>query len=293
VIHINEDLCSGCGLCGEICPRRIPYLDATGDKKVSRCNSERADICIHCGHCALVCKQGAVVVEGMGEGDVMATPPMQVSKEQLFSLLQHRRSVRRFKKQAVPRELLEQVAESAHFAPLVASSGTLGVMVIDDLVKLRAISDILVELYEGLLGALSNPIGRFIVKRKVGDRYATVTDFLKPALEWYLRWYKEGAGDEIIRDAPAVMLFHAPRSEPDIEISCAIAAWNAVLTAEALGLGSLYNGFLPDGVNRSPKLREYLALPPKRNVFAGLSLGFPKFKLKRTVRRNLSEIRFV
>ncbi len=293
MIHINEDLCNGCGLCGEICPRRVPYLEADTEKKVSRCSPERTDICIHCGHCALVCKQGAVTVDGMNEGDVMEVPPLQVSKEQFFSLLQHRRSVRRFKKQAVPRELLEQVAESAHFAPLVASSGTLGVMVIDDKTKLEAISDMLVALYEGLLGALSNPIGRFIVKHKVGDRYATVEGFLKPAIEWYLRWYKEGDGNEIIRDAPVVMLFHAPKSEPDIEISCAIAAWNAVLTAESLGLGSLYNGFLPDGVNRSPILREYLALPPERNVFAGLSIGFPKFKLKKTVRRNLSEIRFI
>lgn len=166
-------------------------------------------------------------------------------------------------------------------------------MVIDDPEKLKAVMDMLVELYEGLLGALSNPIGRFIVKRKTGNRYNTVNDFLRPALKWYLRWYKEGAGNEILRDAPAIMLFHAPRTEPDIEISSALAAWNVVLTAETLGLGSLYNGFLPDGVNRSPKLREYLSLSPERDVFAGLCLGFPRFKPKRTVRRNLSEIRFV
>lgn len=126
MIHINEALCSGCGLCKEICPRRVPYLETAGEKKVSRPSPERLDICINCGHCVLICKEGAITVDGMGEDDVMDTPTMQVSADQLLSVLQHRRSVRRFKKKAVPRALLGQVAKSAHFAPMVASTGTLG-----------------------------------------------------------------------------------------------------------------------------------------------------------------------
>jgi len=54
MLQVRKELCLGCGLCAESCPRQaisLPSCQAQIDQ--SRCN--------HCGICLDVCPQGAII----------------------------------------------------------------------------------------------------------------------------------------------------------------------------------------------------------------------------------------
>jgi nitroreductase len=72
-----------------------------------------------------------------------------------------------------------------------------------------------------------------------------------------------------------------------------MAAWQAVLMAESLGLGSCVNGLIPPACNKVPELRSLLGLPEGNEVHACLTLGWPKVKYRKTIRRHLAEARYV
>lgn len=63
-IEVNEDLCKGCGLCANACPKKIISLDK------SRINSKGyhpatlidASKCIGCKFCATMCPDVAITV---------------------------------------------------------------------------------------------------------------------------------------------------------------------------------------------------------------------------------------
>ncbi len=59
VVIINQELCQGCGICADMCPQHILYVDdASGKVKVkdhSRCDRRRG--------CERACPAGAIKVK--------------------------------------------------------------------------------------------------------------------------------------------------------------------------------------------------------------------------------------
>ncbi len=65
LVTVNEDLCKGCGLCVEACPKKIMKLDNTHINQKgyhTACCSAMAE-CIGCAFCATMCPDVAIVVE--------------------------------------------------------------------------------------------------------------------------------------------------------------------------------------------------------------------------------------
>lgn len=61
MIELNQEACSGCGICVKSCPHRVFELH---DKKALLAFEER---CIECGACQLNCQNDAVeVTKGTG-----------------------------------------------------------------------------------------------------------------------------------------------------------------------------------------------------------------------------------
>jgi hypothetical protein len=90
-------------------------------------------------------------------------------------------------------------------------------------------------MYEGLEKNLKNPIARFMIKQKKGKKILrTLQDFVMPGMHWYIRWYREGESNEVLRDCPALMLFHSPINEPVGAENCLIAAFHAIMMAHCL-----------------------------------------------------------
>lgn len=60
-LQLDEDKCSGCGGCIDVCPRAVFEMNS---KKVHVTNR---DACLECGACALNCPSGAITVNaGVG-----------------------------------------------------------------------------------------------------------------------------------------------------------------------------------------------------------------------------------
>jgi nitroreductase/NAD-dependent dihydropyrimidine dehydrogenase PreA subunit len=297
MIHIDAERCTACGACHRICPRYVPVVvedPAARHGKRTVVSPERAGVCIHCGHCAAVCPADAIVVDGLAPGVFVPLPTTTVDPDALLGLMERRRSIRRFKPDPVPREVLDRVLEAAHRAPPATGKPCVGVIVIDRPERLKELSQHTYAVFDDLQKALVHPIARHVVRFKVGARRLDqMRSFVLPGLAWYSRWYREGKGDEVRRDAPVVMLFHAPVDVAVGDESCLIAALHAVLMAETLGVGSLVNGFFGPACNRSSALRAMLRLPGDHEVYASLCLGYPRHAFRKAIRRRLAEVRYL
>jgi len=244
-----------------------------------------------CGQCVAVCPSGAIVVEGLDPAGFEPVRDSGVSYENLSAFFKSRRSVRRYKKEPLPMEIIEKILHVAASAPTGTGSCSTGVIVVDSAEKLAEISSAAYEMYSSLDKALSNPIARFFISKKAGKKMVgTLETFVMPGFRWYRRWREEGAGDELMRDAPAVLLFTSPVNEPEGEMNCIIAAYQATLAAKTLGVGSCINGLLPPACNRSPAIRDIIKLSRDREVYACITLGFPKLGYKRTIPRKLAGV---
>jgi len=63
-IYINEDFCSGCGICIEFCPRKVLDSSSSLSKKgVFPPVVNRIEECTGCNMCELYCPDFAIAVE--------------------------------------------------------------------------------------------------------------------------------------------------------------------------------------------------------------------------------------
>jgi nitroreductase len=208
--------------------------------------------------------------------------------------MEQRRSVRRYKDKSVPRETLDRIIDASRVSPTGTGSSSTGVLVIDKQESLEALSAMLHDLYQDLDKNLHKPIARFIIRRRIGYKlFHSLQDFVMPGMRWYLKWKKEGIGDEILRECGALILFHCPTLEPMGEGNCTLSAFHAILMAEILGVGTCFSHIVPLGCNRSKNIRDFLGLPKDREFHSSITLGFPKYKYHRVVPKRLAEVRYI
>ncbi len=63
--EINVNVCKGCGLCVEVCPKKLISLDKTvlNVKGYHPAQISDMELCIGCGMCAIMCPDCAISVE--------------------------------------------------------------------------------------------------------------------------------------------------------------------------------------------------------------------------------------
>ena len=69
-ITVNDELCKGCYLCMEACPKEA--IEVSDCRNASGCYPVRQTndgVCTACGQCALVCPEAAIEVERDVEED--------------------------------------------------------------------------------------------------------------------------------------------------------------------------------------------------------------------------------
>jgi len=293
-VSINREVCTACGICGKVCPRRIPVIAGEGEGRGTVISPERAGLCMECGHCAAVCPVDAIRIPRFGDREFDPVEDPKIADDQLLSFLRQRRSVRRYTREPVPREILDRMVEAARCSPTGTGKMTTGVIVVDEKKTLADLSELVYKMYEDLEKALANPVARFFIKRQAGEKSMRVLqDFVMPGMHWYIRWYREGKSNEIFRDCPALMLFHSPVFEPSGEENCLLAAFHAVMMGETMDLGTCLNGLIPSVCNRSSDIRNLIGLSDDREVHASITLGYPKYPFKRIVPRDLAQVRYL
>ncbi len=121
---VNQDLCTGCGLCVNICPARtLAMID--GKAAVI---GERS---LNCGHCAAICPVEAITVEAIDDS-MSRFASFQADEKwlhygdfntpQLVRLMASRRSCRSFLEKPVDAPVLEDLVKIGCTAPSATNS---------------------------------------------------------------------------------------------------------------------------------------------------------------------------
>lgn len=282
--QIDAARCTACGLCASDCIYDAIRVreDAAEAVPGSRCSE--------CGHCVAICPTGAVSLPHLGEAPRIGERP---TPAQLAALMKGRRSTRWFRDEPLPRETIDELLETAAHAPSGCNARPVSVTVVVDPFVRRQIEDQVQRLAKpaarllaapGLLTALKH--APFLEARRMADPdLVSSMQMLKSNKTLTRPW--------VTMNAPALLLFHADPTRPTPGEDCVIAADHVSLLAEAMGLGSCWNGVLADFCGRLPHLRRRLGLPAGDRVFAALSLGRPALRFTHEAPRRALPVHYV
>jgi nitroreductase/Pyruvate/2-oxoacid:ferredoxin oxidoreductase delta subunit len=292
--RIDQDTCKKCGSCAALCPNRI--IDKP-DKKSEQYgfNEERVHLCLKCGHCMAACPNKAVQLEGLSyDDDFFEIPKDGIDEGAFFELIATRRAVRVFKDQPVPREILERIVGAISLAPMGFPPHKVEVTVVPDRKVLDRALPLLVEFYWKLIGWLENPIARYMMKRRLPqETFNTLKGHLLPLLKKRLPYMEEHNVDDIMRDAPAMLIFHAEIASEAHTDDALIGLTYGLLSAHALGLGACAISLIPPAVNKVKKLKEIFQVPEQNEVLAAMIVGYPKYRFRRGIKRKLAAVNWI
>lgn len=166
---------------------------------------------------------------------------------ELMQAIYSRRSIRRYKSQPVPRELVQQLLAAAVMAPSGSNAQPWSFVIIQDKELLKKYSD------RAKVLALEQ-------MRKGTDPYGYQKLLSDPDFN-------------IFYNAGTLIIIYGDQS-PTAYVDCSLAAQNLMLAAHGLGLGSCWIGF-SSALCNSPEFKEELWIPENLTAVAPLIIGYP------------------
>ncbi len=274
---IDEDLCTGCGLCVEICPSRTLSIQ-NGKAAVTGSRS------LNCGHCMAVCPEGAVTVGAIDESmsqfvnfepDHKWLPHGEFDTAQLARLMASRRSCRNFLDKSVDRSILEDLVKIGCTAPSATNCQLWTFTILPTRKAVWELGKGVKDFYVKLNSTAENSLLRTFLKL-IG----------KPELDQYYREYyetvKEGLAefdrtgvDHLFHGAPSAIVVGSRRGATLPREDSMLAAQNILLAAHSMGLGSCLIGMAVEAMKNDRKLQRVIEIPPKETVYAVIALGYP------------------
>ncbi len=288
--NINQELCTKCKMCIEVCPCNIIGIN---DKEESFFNTERIQICLKCGQCMAVCNTKAIEIDGLSyENDFIDLPNNTVDYKSFADFLANRRSVRSFKNKPISNELINQILDSISYAPFGAEPNKMYITVVNDRKKIESSLPHIERFLDNIVKWIENPISSYMIKRNNSlERFNTIKNHLYPIAK--LGNYKLEFGDRITRNAPAIIIFHAHKNAEEHTNNSMIYATYAMLTAHSIGLGATMIGLVPPAINKVKEVREIYQIPEENEAIMSVVVGYPRIKYHRTIKRSGQIINFI
>ena len=289
-ILVDQDLCNGCGMCVTICSDLSLKME---NKKALKSDSAIFG-CIGCGHCMAVCPTDAIAIHGreISPDDMFDLPPKESAAgyEQLLSIYQRRRSVRKFKDRNVEPELIEKILAAAKTAPMGLPPSDVHVMILNGKDQTRAFAKDFTDLLESMKWFVS---GCFLTLMrpfwgKANDEM--FKGFIRPLFKVYPEKMRENI-NVVNYDAPLAMYFYgSPYTDPADPI---IAATYAMIAAESLGLGTCMLGavhpLIQNGKN-ARKFREKYGIKYTSREGLIVIFGYPAVQFRKGIKRTFAGI---
>ena len=289
-IHIQPELCEGCGLCVSVCK---DFSITMRDGKVSLSDGAMFG-CIGCGHCMAVCPTGAITIYGreLSPADLFDLPARKEKADyrQLLTLYQRRRALREFKSGEIEDELLEKILEAAQTAPMGLPPTDVHVLVLQG----RSRNQQFARDYSAYLQNLRYLTSSWFQTLMRPFWGAAMAELFRGFIRPLFKAYTDDFSDEnnlINYDAPLAMYFYAtPWADPADPI---IAATYAMLAAESLGLGTCMLGgihpFIQNG-RRARKFRAAYGIKHQSKEGLFVIFGYPAVRYRKGLRRNFADI---
>lgn len=289
-IHINHEKCTGCGQCVAVCSDNSLMLF---NGKAVESKSPHFG-CIGCGHCMAVCRENAIEIQGrtISPEDLIDLPTREsaASYSEVLSLLQRRRSIRKFKEQPVSREIIQQILRAAATAPMGLPPSDVNVLVFDSKEKNRAFATDYCNYLEGMKWFVSDwflTIMRPIWGKSADEMFR---GFVKPLFKVYTEGMKQGE-NLVNYDAPLAMYFYGSAyCDPADPV---IAATYAMIAAESLGLGTCMLGGIHPLIQNGKKARQFRKLHGiKCRSREGLFVifGYPAVSYRKGIKRTFASV---
>jgi nitroreductase/NAD-dependent dihydropyrimidine dehydrogenase PreA subunit len=263
---IDADKCTLCGACVATCPSDMVR------RREDRIKIGRV-ACIECGHCLAVCPEGAIVDEdgAAPAGDETALP----APDSLKALMRHRRTVRCYRPEPVPREVIEDCLDAARWTPTAANCQAQEYVVITDPDTRGELRRRIERHYHAFAEALADKQNRTQRLAAMGiDPEAAGHPHVLAAVPAFVKTVEAGR-DRLFFDAPAVIVVHATQDAVMPEAACAFATLSLVLMAEAHGLGTCITGFASDALRTQSDIRDWLGIPAHNQVHYVVAMGWP------------------
>jgi len=289
---INNETCNRCGLCGEVCPNLIMEVDRENGIKL---RADRLELCTQCGHCMAICPSQSIQVAGLSyETDFFDLPKGKAADLPFVEMVKSRRAIRAYKDQPVEKEVLEKIVEAITFAPPSITPVKIELTVVQDAETMRKALPEMINSFDRFVKAMDNPVGRLFIRLASGaDEFRVIEHHVIPMMRSHMPELKQGLKDTIMRNAPAMIIFHAHRKADNYETDVDIAMTYGLLAAHSLGLGCSPIDLVPNAIDRNQTLRELFMIPDENIPVAALILGYPKYRYRRGIKREFKSVNWI
>ena len=283
-IQIDSEKCIQCRLCAIECPAN------TSGKFEIRSN-QHSPACDRCFHCYAICPQHAIQIQGMKEELIPVRH--HIGYQDLLLLFKKRRSMRKFEQKLVPNDYIRLLSDAARFSPTGGNVQDLSITIINNVDTRKELENEIIGYYDKIVRRLRNPVVRFCM-RFSGDAKVKETAKDKDFFTKIKRIYghmKDGENN-IFYNAPLVMIFHTSRLLPTAHEDCILAAYNVVLAAETLKLGSCFVSLSQQAITAKDRIKQVIGIPRSDHIYAVLVLGFPAARYRRVPPRKEKNVQF-
>lgn len=288
IIKIDKDLCICCGSCMDVCVGNVLEENSGTIKAYAPAR------CILCGHCKAVCPENAIEFQGLDSDEFSPLPEKNkiFSPDQLQTFFRSRRSIRKYKKRPVEKELIEKIIEAGRFAPTGGNRQPVEHAVVHTPDMMQKVLETTVE----TLAEMSVYVKRKYEKEKKSKRLS-----VSGLREQYYAdlWLKikadlEKGVDSLFYHAPVLIASHVnPENATTPGVDAGIAGAHMTLMAEALGLGACFCGFFVLAVENNPDLKQVMKIPVKNRVQFSFMAGYPDVGFLRLTGRKPASVTWI
>jgi nitroreductase/NAD-dependent dihydropyrimidine dehydrogenase PreA subunit len=262
---IDRKKCKRDGMCAKECPAQIIILTDKDAFPTLIDNGE--EFCINCGHCVAVCPHGAFMLKTMPPAECRGIQhDLLPEDDQIRHLLMARRSIRFYKNRVVAHDLLEELIDTARYAPTGSNKQQVQWMVFENPAEVNRLASMVID-----FARLMRPL--------------TADETMAKSMERKIAAWDKGI-DPMLRGAPHLIIVHSQADLPFAEADCVIALSYLELYACTKGLGTCWAGYLTAAANFHEPLTHALGLPQGHRCFGAVMLGYPQYKYTRIPRRN-------
>ena len=145
---IEEEKCIECALCAQDCPVSIIEMKP---KPIIR--KEREHNCLKCQHCLAICPTSALSILGKKPEDSISVKGKMPKAESLSRMIKTRRSIRKYKKEDLDQELIQELLEIAAYAPTGHNDNAVLISLIDNRTDLHLFRE---KIYDAIKQAKKN-----------------------------------------------------------------------------------------------------------------------------------------
>ena len=256
---VNEEKCTGCGLCLNVCPGNMVGGDVLRMENSRPVMVDQSKFgwqgCWRCQHCLAVCPTGAISVLGVSADQVSGKPDLSI-REELPKLIRYRRSCRAFKKEEVDRDTIDSILNAVGTVPTGGNNQQMEFSVVYSRDAMR-------RLFETV----------FANERQ--------TSFLDTA-------EKDDFSALRIYDAPHLFIAHKAAEGRFldgalVEINMATAYFE--LLANAYGLGTIVSTHSAELLSKCREAKQLLGIPEDHRFMTVVGFGYPKYQYARGIEK--------